>query len=236
MLPPPEVSLLLTLAASLLPILVVGPALLAALGRRLGAGESGCEALGGTLAGLDLLEDLRLLGVPLHDWHSLGVATLLLALGLLVLVLVLGGGAAIEAGPESVLVDLFELRTEALIGLLRRVLDLELLNRLTDLGLVAGVVSQRDAEELSHVSQHLNVEVVVFELAARGPEVTDLQGERVDQLEVFPHDDTPARLLLLLNVEVATVKAEDVGVFRKQKREDALLQPVRPLVRAAVHE
>lgn len=173
----------------------------------------------------------------MHHRAILGCITgLFLAFGLLVFVFVLGGGTAVETGAEPVLVNLFELRAETFVGLLRRVFDFQFLDGLSDLGFIAGVVSQGDAEELSHVPQHLNVEVVVFELAARGPQVTDFQGERIDQLEVLPHDDTTASLLLLLDVEVAALEAEHIGVLREKQRENALLQAIGSLVGAAVHE
>lgn len=135
-----------------------------------------------------------------------------------------------------VLVDLLELAGESLFGLLRRELDLKLRDGLSDLLLVASIVSQGDAEQLAHVPQHLDVEVVVFELAAGRPKVRDLESEAVDELEVLPHHHSTSALLLLLDCEVAAVEVEHIGVLREKKREDPFLQSVSPLVRAAVHK
>ena len=106
------------------------------------------------------------------------VGTLLLVLSLLAVIVVHAASvepivaiALIHTAKTVVLIYLLELRAETFLGLLRRELQLELLNGFSDLGFVACVITQRDTEQLTHVSQHLDVEMVVFELAAGGTHV-----------------------------------------------------------------
>mmetsp|Transcript_13579 Transcript_13579/g.23113 ORF Transcript_13579/g.23113 Transcript_13579/m.23113 type:complete len:396 (-) Transcript_13579:1175-2362(-) len=173
------------------------------------------------------------------------LAARLLSVLYFLVIIIVGAGAprlpeaepVVELAAEAVVaVDLLELLTEALLGLGRGEHDLELLDGLAHLHLVAGVVLERDAEHLAHLAQLLDGEVAVLVGAARGPAEGGLEREGVDELELLPHDDAARGLLLLLDLEVAEVEVEEVGVLLEEQGEYALLEAVCALVRAAVHE
>ena len=72
--------------------------------------------------------------------------------------------------------------------------------------------------------------MTVFVCSSGRPAEGRFQGERVDELELLPHDDSAGRLLLFLNLEVTIIKVEEIGVLVEKQREYPLFQTISPLV------
>ena len=150
------------------------------------------------------------------------------------LVVVAGCGASLA---ESIVaINLLELRAQALFCLGWREELLQLLDGLSDLLFVACIVSESDAEHLAHLSQVLDREVEVLVSSSGRSAEGRLQSERVDQLELLPHDHSSRGLFGLLDLEVTVIEVEVITVFVEQEWEDSLLQSVGPLVGASIHE
>lgn len=112
----------------------------------------------------------------------------------------------------------------------------QFLNGLSNFLFVAGVVSQGDAEETTHVFKLGDSEVAVFISATSRPTERRLESEGVDELELFPHDNTSGRFFLLLNYKATILEVEEVCIFVKQQWEYPLFQSVGSLVRTAIHK
>jgi hypothetical protein len=135
-----------------------------------------------------------------------------------------------------VAINLLELLAKSLFSFGWREQVLKLCDGLAHLHFVAGVVPERNAELPSHFSQLGNCEMVILVEPSSGPAEGRLEGERVYELEFLPHNYPPCRFLLLLDLEIAEIKVEELSILMEQQGENPLFQAVRSLIRASVHE
>jgi hypothetical protein len=82
----------------------------------------------------------------------------------------------------------------------------------------------------------LDREVEVLVGSPGGSAEGRLESERVDQLELLPHNHSSRRFLGLLDLEVTVIEVEVIAVLVEEEGKDALLESVGTLVRAPVHE
>jgi hypothetical protein len=64
----------------------------------------------------------------------------------------------------------------------------------------------------------------------------NLKCKRVDEVKLTPHNDSCSCFLGLLYLKIAVVEGKVGGVLVEEVRKNPFLEPVRTLVRAAVHE
>lgn len=82
----------------------------------------------------------------------------------------------------------------------------------------------------------LDREVVVFVCSSSRSAERRLQGERINQLELLPHNNSSCCFFRFLNLEVTAFKIEIFTVFMEKQRENSFFQSISTLVRAPIHE